>query len=102
MDRIWRVTSESLHNRCAACAISYATFAWATGSEHWTVCPPQSCSVAADELDRLRGPESAGVSNSVVATRANTSALFAAMNIATGEVLTDLRKGHVGADVLAH
>jgi transposase len=25
---------------------------------------------------------------------------FAAMNIATGEVLTDLRKGHTGADVL--
>ena len=26
--------------------------------------------------------------------------LFAAMNVATGEVLTDLRKGHTGADVL--
>ena len=26
--------------------------------------------------------------------------LFAAMNVATGEVLTDLRKGHAGADVL--
>ena len=32
--------------------------------------------------------------------RHGTIDLFAAMNIATGEVLTDLRKGHVGADVL--
>jgi transposase len=32
--------------------------------------------------------------------RNGTIDLFAAMNIATGEVLTDLRKGHTGADVL--
>jgi transposase len=32
--------------------------------------------------------------------RNGTIDLFAAMNIATGEVLTDLRKGHAGADVL--
>jgi len=32
--------------------------------------------------------------------RHGTIDLFAAMNIATGEVLTDLRKGHTGADVL--
>lgn len=32
--------------------------------------------------------------------RNGTIDLFAAMNIATGEVLTDLRKGHKGADVL--
>ena len=32
--------------------------------------------------------------------RHGTIDLFAAMNIATGEVLTDLRKGHPGADVL--
>jgi transposase len=32
--------------------------------------------------------------------RHGTIDLFAAMNIATGEVLTDLRKGHAGADVL--
>src|SRR5271168_2603822 len=32
--------------------------------------------------------------------RHGTTDLFAAMNVATGEVLTDLRKGHTGADVL--
>jgi len=32
--------------------------------------------------------------------RNGTIDLFAAMNLATGEVLTDLRKGHAGADVL--
>ena len=32
--------------------------------------------------------------------RHGTIDLFAAMNVATGEVLTDLRKGHTGADVL--
>ena len=32
--------------------------------------------------------------------RNGTIDLFAAMNVATGEVLTDLRKGHTGADVL--
>ena len=32
--------------------------------------------------------------------RNGTIDLFAAMNLATGEVLTDLRKGHTGADVL--
>jgi transposase len=32
--------------------------------------------------------------------RNGTIDLFAAMNIATGEVITDLRKGHAGADVL--
>jgi transposase len=32
--------------------------------------------------------------------RNGTIDLFAAMNMATGEVLTDLRKGHAGADVL--
>jgi transposase len=32
--------------------------------------------------------------------RNGTIDLFAAMNVATGEVLTDLRKGHAGADVL--
>ncbi|MGY4646330.1 IS630 family transposase [Mycobacterium sp. URHB0021] len=32
--------------------------------------------------------------------RHGTIDLFAAMNIATGEVLTDLRKGHSGTDVL--
>jgi len=32
--------------------------------------------------------------------RNGTVDLFAAMNVATGEVLTDLRKGHAGADVL--
>jgi transposase len=32
--------------------------------------------------------------------RHGTIDLFAAMNLATGEVLTDLRKGHTGADVL--
>lgn len=32
--------------------------------------------------------------------RHGTIDLFAAMNVATGEVLTDLRKGHSGADVL--
>lgn len=32
--------------------------------------------------------------------RNGTIDLFAAMNIATGEVMTDLRKGHAGADVL--
>jgi transposase len=32
--------------------------------------------------------------------RNGTIDLFAAMNIATGQVLTDLRKGHGGADVL--
>lgn len=32
--------------------------------------------------------------------RNGTIDLFAAMNIATGEALTDLRKGHTGADVL--
>ena len=32
--------------------------------------------------------------------RNGTIDLFAAINIATGEVLTDLRKGHTGADVL--
>src|SRR6476620_10511004 len=32
--------------------------------------------------------------------RHGTTDLFAAMNVATGEVLTDLRKGHAGADVL--
>lgn len=32
--------------------------------------------------------------------RYGTIDLFAAMNVATGEVLTDLRKGHTGADVL--
>jgi transposase len=32
--------------------------------------------------------------------RNGTIDLFAAMNLATGEVLTDLRKGHSGADVL--
>lgn len=32
--------------------------------------------------------------------RNSTIDLFAAMNIATGHVLTDLRKGHAGADVL--
>jgi len=32
--------------------------------------------------------------------RNGTIDLFAAMNIATGEVMTDLRKGHTGADVL--
>ena len=32
--------------------------------------------------------------------RNGTIDLFAAMNIATGEVLTELRKGHTGADVL--
>jgi hypothetical protein len=29
-----------------------------------------------------------------------TVELFAAMNIATGPVITDLRKGHAGSDVL--
>ena len=33
--------------------------------------------------------------------RNGTTDLFAAMNVATGEVLTDLRKCHSGADVLA-
>jgi len=32
--------------------------------------------------------------------RNGTIDLFAAINVATGEVLTDLRKGHAGADVL--
>ncbi len=32
--------------------------------------------------------------------RHGTIDLFAAMNVATGEVLTDLRRGHTGADVL--
>ena len=32
--------------------------------------------------------------------RNGTIDLFAAMNVSTGEVLTDLRKGHAGADVL--
>ncbi|WP_291414074.1 transposase [Actinophytocola sp.] len=32
--------------------------------------------------------------------RYGTIDLFAAMTIATGDVLTDLRKGHAGADVL--
>ena len=32
--------------------------------------------------------------------RNGTIDLFAALNVATGEVLTDLRKGHTGADVL--
>ena len=32
--------------------------------------------------------------------RNGTIDLFAAMNVATGQVLTDLRKGHAGADVL--
>jgi hypothetical protein len=32
--------------------------------------------------------------------RNGTIDLFAALNVATGEVLTDLRKGHAGADVL--
>jgi hypothetical protein len=32
--------------------------------------------------------------------RNGTIDLFAAMNVATGEVLTDLRTGHTGADVL--
>ena len=32
--------------------------------------------------------------------RHGTIDVFAAMNVATGEVLTDLRKGHTGADVL--
>ena len=32
--------------------------------------------------------------------RNGTIDLFAAMNVATGEVLTDLRKGHAGSDVL--
>ncbi len=32
--------------------------------------------------------------------RNGTIDLFAAMNVATGEVLTDLRKGHTGAEVL--
>ena len=32
--------------------------------------------------------------------RNGTIDLFAAMNIATGQVITDLRKGHAGSDVL--
>lgn len=61
---------------------------------------PPSSSQSAPARRGSRVPTDHSLLSSNDYKRNGTIDLFAAMNIATGQVITDLRKGHAGSDVL--